>query len=259
VTMTTLKYSMFRPVIVAAAAATLALTCIAKPGRAQYSGLRVSVIPTSITTAGSNTSITFDVENAAESQVALEMLVLDAPVRPSETIVPPVQPDSDYLMDYGYGTMNAVALGFLFPLQPSHRRGPFTVRSAGLPAIVPYWVIPDLPVEEITEETGPVERLPQRAAFTPDDRAGLTVGVVPAPDDQSEAALSARLSGLLNDACSLGWVGGPAGICNSLQVKIREGELGAFVNELDAQRGNHVSDSAYFLLRANAEHILTRR
>jgi hypothetical protein len=223
-----------------------------------YAGLQVRVVPTSVTSAGATTSITYAVENAAESEVPLEMLVLDAPVRPSETVLPPVQPDADYLLDYGYGTMKALSLGFLFPLRPGQRREAFAVRTPGLPAIVPYWVIPDLPVEEIVEETGPVERLPQRDAFTLDDRAGLTVGVAPAPADQSEVGLTERLRGLLGQSCTLGWIS-PKGVCNSLEVKIRNGNLQAYINELEAQRGKHVNESAYFLLRSNAEYIVARQ
>lgn len=36
------------------------------------------------------------------------------------------------------------------------------------------------------------------------------------------------------------------------------GVLGALLHELDAQRGKHVSDAAYTLLRANAEYLLRR-
>jgi hypothetical protein len=259
VTITTMSDLIFRPAAAALTAATLTLMTGATPASAQaYPGLHVRVIPTSVASAGATTSITYAVENAAESEVSLEMLVLDAPVRPSETALPPVQPDADYLLDYGYGSMNALSLGFLFTLRPGQRRGPFTVRTPGLPAIVPYWVIPDLPVEEIDDETGPVERLPQRDAFTAADRAGLTVGVVPPPDDQSEAALTGRLLGLLDDACALGWIA-PRGICNSLEVKIRKGNFEPLLQELEAQRGKHVTETAYFLIRANAEHILARR
>jgi hypothetical protein len=246
--------------IARAALAIFALTSLGGTASGQsYPGLTVSVIPTGITTAGATTSITFVTENSTQSQVALEMLVLDAPIRPSETVLPPVGPDADYMLRYGYGTMNAVSLGFLYPLRPGQRQGPFTIRTAGLPAIVPFWVVPDLPVEEITEQTGPVDGLPQGGAFTLDDRAGLTVGVEPAPADQSVGALTGRLSTLLDGACNLGWVLRPQGVCTSLQVKLREGQLGAFLNELDAQRGKSVTETAYFLLRANAEYILAPR
>jgi hypothetical protein len=59
-----------------------------------------------------------------------------------------------------------------------------------------------------------------------------------------------RLSGLLTDVCARGWVDNQ-GICNSLRVKIQHDETRALLNELEAQRGKHVNDLAYFLLAGN--------
>lgn len=76
----------------------------------------------------------------------------------------------------------------------------------------------------------------------------------------------------LGEACDLDWVGRPPGVCNSLQVKLdaaasslaqgdttsATGQLQAFVNELDAQRGQHVSENAYWLLKVNVEYVLEK-
>jgi hypothetical protein len=72
-------------------------------------------------------------------------------------------------------------------------------------------------------------------------------------------------------ACELEWIS-PRGVCNSLEQKLENasraldrgqpnaarGELGALVAELDAQRGKHVNENAYWLLKTNAEYVLAR-
>jgi len=73
----------------------------------------------------------------------------------------------------------------------------------------------------------------------------------------------------------LAWITS-GGICPSLQVKLdlarqslgqgrqdsAKGQLEAFLDELDAQHGpepgKHVTDNAYWLLKVNAEFLLSR-
>jgi hypothetical protein len=69
----------------------------------------------------------------------------------------------------------------------------------------------------------------------------------------------------------LGWITNK-GICNSLDVKLRNVErhlerdkprqagnvLNAFLNELNAQRGKHITEEGYALLYYNAEYLQQR-
>jgi hypothetical protein len=81
-------------------------------------------------------------------------------------------------------------------------------------------------------------------------------------------AVGVDIDGLIaatEHVCELGWIE-PWGVCNSLLAKLRAAkkamergaigpatnQLNAFLNELDAQKGKHVSIAAYGLLRVDA-------
>jgi len=72
-------------------------------------------------------------------------------------------------------------------------------------------------------------------------------------------------------ACDRAWLDDSNGICHSLQVKLEQAEasivadrpaaryqIQAFLNELDAQRGQYVDETAYWLLRILGEHVLSK-
>lgn len=128
---------------------------------------------------------------------------------------------------------------------------------------------------------------PDNASLRPlvDSLSGIAGGwwstpaVVPLRDPRVFAAPAVALRllrGDLAEICgTLLWVT-QQGVCNSLQVKliqaarsfdrghqdVTRGQLEAFLAELDAQHGaqpgKHVSDNAYWLLRVNAEYLLSR-
>ena len=96
-----------------------------------------------------------------------------------------------------------------------------------------------------------------------------TIGIVPVPEANSGVGLVLFLEAARSGACDLTWISSP-GICNSLAQKLTaasaalargdtvaaKDQLGAFRNELDAQRGKHVSENAYWLLRPNATWVV---
>ena len=99
--------------------------------------------------------------------------------------------------------------------------------------------------------------------------AGTTIGPTRAPSDVTGSAGVALVIDDLDDICVLGWID-DGGVCNSLRVKLVQAQasiiadrpaarqqLQAFLNELDAQRGQHVNENAYWLLRTLAEHVIT--
>jgi len=100
-----------------------------------------------------------------------------------------------------------------------------------------------------TEAVGP--------AIAPEDLADPTVGI-------------AYLLSSLGDACDLGWLDDATGVCHSLEVKLQQAQasiqadrpsarnqIQAFLNELEAQRGQHVNENAYWLLKVNAQYVLS--
>ena len=122
----------------------------------------------------------------------------------------------------------------------------------------------------VAEEGDLVQHPP---SFWVNSVAGFTVGVVPPPTDQSPPSLGVRLRSLLLRVCNLGWITSD-GVCRSLQVKLDQatqsiagnrpsarGQLRAFLDELEAQHGTepgkHVTDSAYGLLKINAQYLLS--
>lgn len=98
----------------------------------------------------------------------------------------------------------------------------------------------------------------------------VTIGPVAVADSTINGLID-RLIGLKDQCPGLGWITNQ-GIVNSLNVKLKaakesiskgknktaKNQLTAFINELNAQRGKFVNDSAYALLKANAEYLIYR-
>ncbi len=142
--------------------------------------------------------------------------------------------------------------------------------AIGLPGIVTSWVRGYFPPPPLTEAD--VGVIPPSDPLLQNSVPGKTVGIEPFPDDLSPTDLLRRLRELTDQTCGeLGWIDN-AGICDSLDKNLQNaerslergransvrGQLGAFLNELQAQRGKHVNDSAYWLLKANVEFVLSQ-
>jgi len=97
------------------------------------------------------------------------------------------------------------------------------------------------------------------------------VGPAIAPEDLADPVVGITyLQSSLGDACDLGWVDDTTGVCHSLEVKLQQAQasiqadrpsarnqIQAFLNELEAQRGQHVNENAYWLLKVNAQYVLS--
>ena len=119
--------------------------------------------------------------------------------------------------------------------------GPFAVSGGGAHELR-FWA---------TDNTG---------VYEPPKVVAFTIRSVPTLESTAEA---------LGSFCASGDIGNP-GVCNSLNVKLRAAvaalargnddamrrQLGAFLNELAAQRGKHVAESAYTRLDADVRLIL---
>lgn len=98
---------------------------------------------------------------------------------------------------------------------------------------------------------------------------GATVAPTVAPAEVEEETGVVTLIADVDELCALEWID-DEGVCNSLRVKLEQAQasiiadrpaaihqLQAFLNELDAQRGAHVNENAYWLMRVLGEHVLS--
>ncbi len=96
---------------------------------------------------------------------------------------------------------------------PGHALAGFRFAAPGLLGIVPYRVQGDYEAPEVEEADARVVQRPP--SFWVNSVGGVTVGLVPPPEDAGAQSLLVRLKMLTDRACSLGWIPG-RGICREL-------------------------------------------
>jgi hypothetical protein len=168
------------------------------------------------------------------------------------------EPDESWFGDTIYVNRPVATWALLGSTLPPGMATPaLTLEAPGVPGIVRYWAKPHIPVEQVESADDaftPAPPVSEESELAENGATGLTVGVVAPPVDRSPAGLAASVLQQLGRVCQLGWISNQ-GVCLGLEVKLREPvpNWTAFLNMLDAQRGQHVNDAAYFLLRGNAE------
>jgi hypothetical protein len=175
-------------------------------------------------------------------------------------------------------------------VSPGHALAGFRFAAPGLLDIVPYRVQGDYEPPEVEEADARLVQHPP--SFWVNSVGGVTVGLVPPPEDAEAQSLLVRLKMLTDSACSLGWIQG-RGICRELDAHLDQAgrelqrgrreearaHLREFVGDLRqragrrpedddegrGERGNRedreqrdaaVNSSAYWLLAVNAEYLL---
>lgn len=236
------------------AAAALALNVAALPAQGS---LQVSVSPQILSRSGDTVSLSYTVHVLPGVSDSLVAFLVAAPglVRPG---LP--GPPSEWLVKSFFKNRPVAiwsSLGKFWGAGDS--TPPLPMTGVGLLAPVPYWAENNAPLDSIITLPLP---LPAPGSDTVVDVPGVqgtTIGVVPFPPDNSVSGLATRLGALIDQACALGWIDN-RGICNSLKAKVGTdpGSLGALANELNAQRGKHVSEAAYLLLSDNLQYMLAR-
>jgi hypothetical protein len=217
------------------------------------SSFSVIARPTSVEVHGDTVRVILDVRNAATSNRDLFVFTVDAPTPALnvEQLGSPAVWDVDVAKEFG---RSVASWGFISPHVAPGRAAPALAFSAlGLPGVVRYWAEPWIPADTIESADVPVASAVPGPGNSAAD-SGVTIGIVPFPADRSRAALLARLGTLLQDACTRGWIDNQ-GVCTSLEVKIRHGDARALLNELEAQRGKHLNELAYFLLVGNVRAL----
>ncbi len=171
------------------------------------------------------------------------------------------------------GEVDWSSLAHRADVRPGASEQGFEAEAVGLLDIIAYRVQGRHAAPVVTDSTeGLIQSPPSVWA---NSVGGRSVGLVPVPLDNSAGALLPRLDSLVARACRLGWISSQ-GICQSLRTKLERavaavgrgnthaaaGELAACVQELEAQHGpepgKSVNYSAYWLLKVNAEYVLTR-
>jgi hypothetical protein len=106
--------------------------------------------------------------------------------------------------------------------------------------------------------------------FYNNSKSGPTVGPGNLPSSNAQEIIR-QLTDLKHKSYSLGWISNQ-GIVQSLDKKLdaisssiamnrmntARNEINAFINELDAQKGKHVDNSAYSLLEPTAQYLYNR-
>lgn len=150
---------------------------------------------------------------------------------------------------------------------PGNSLGGYMVASQGPPGIVTVAFQGWVPAFRRPSSDPNIVYITDRRPWEEDHVPVRTVG--PVPPEGVPTHPIARLDRLLlltQEAINLGWLTGPG---KSIRAKLQRARdlagaspdkarknLSSLLNELEAQRGKHVSQEAYFLLRLNVEQIL---
>lgn len=217
------------------------------------------------------------VQNSHSSTVSLWGVIVDAPSRVTRIDAPlstPGIPDADWFRQTDRQG-RSVAEWFLVAeneFAPGARTPTLSFEALGVATLVSYHAVYHAPPPKTDN---PDEELPRDQALQR-SVPGTIVGIGPGPSAMSPIDLVSRLTLFLNRSCGeLAWIDN-RGVCQSLGAKLNaarasisandrsatQGQLKALLNELEAQHGDqpgqHVTTSAYALLRSNALYLLSR-
>lgn len=223
--------------------------------------LNVQVSVDAATQHGATRTVGVRVMVAASSSQQLLSFYLDAPV--------PVEVDTAHLgangtlghwmvMDHFADRRVTSWTNAKRPVPAGDSTPRFTVSGQGVFGPVQFWTA--FYQEPVEPDSMPVEKPDSVSATDTTVRAngprGWTLGIVTAPPLESASAAANRLHNAIATLCALAWVS-PSGVCASLQAKagVQRERLDALASELEAQRGKHVSEGAYWILVDAIAHV----
>lgn len=235
--------------------------------------LTVDVTVSSITFRGDTAVVSYVLHNRSSSTEQLFTFIVDAPATPTKVTRP--QPVADWVTQLRYRTRSVASWTVLGnELMPGEQSPALVFEAEGLPKPVTYWYRGYTPPPKLTQaDTAPV--VPPSDPLTQNSVAGTGVGIEPLPNPRTAAGLLGRLRGLLDQGCAapLLWITDSA-VCTHLGAKLDSAsqrlsvpdtagtrrKIRNFIAELGVQHGTGqpVTDSAYWMLKANAEYILAR-
>lgn len=230
------------------------VTAQAVPGANVVARPRVSTI--GITGGVVSLSLVVDVDSA--SPESLFIFTIDAPSPPSQVVSP--QPAADWLVSPLYRGRSVASWTALGTIDRGASTPTLAYSAPGLPGIDTTWAEGyfSLPVENQVD-TADVPVLDPDPLVSRSVR-GLGVGIDPIPVGSTVATLTARLDSLRGQTCTLSWITS-ATLCTTLSgyLTAQPANLTQFNADLAANHttGGPVSDNAYWLLKANADYIIS--
>lgn len=205
---------------------------------------------------GDTVSVGYTLTN---QQISLERLVfftVDASVAPVSISVP--DPGVAWSVSDLYRGRSVVRWASLDPIAPSASTPALTFQALGLPGIVSAWYrgdsLPSLGTSDTAESDTPQPDLDPLAAYS----VGLfTVGADPFPPNATLTMLQDRLDALIARSCVLSWIADPT-LCVVLRT-LAGGNVTGFLAQVQLRHGpgQPINDAAYWLLKVNAEYILS--
>jgi hypothetical protein len=161
---------------------------------------------------------------------------------------------------------------------PGASTPPLEFSARGLPGIDTAWYGGNYPLPSSNEsdpDTTKYVDVPNVDPLINNNVQTKTVGIDPIAAGATDSALIVRLGSLRGQACSLSWIT-DATVCSSLQAKLdkaardlqhgknatAKSDLQSFNDLLTANHGpgtsQKVNDSAYWLLKVNADFVIGR-
>lgn len=219
-----------------------------------------------VTMSGDTVTVEYVLYARPSSVEQLVFFTVDAPtVEPIAITVP--EPAEAWSVHTTYRDRPVARWAALDRIAQGSSSPPLSFRARGLPGIVKAWYRGDrLPTlgEDDSEHPEPDPSVPVPSPpRDPDPLIDLsvetqTVGVEAVVPEATAASLTARLDSLTAQACALGWVT-QTSLCTTLRSHLaaQPARLTAFRNDLAAGHttGGPVNDSAYWLLKVNAEYL----
>jgi hypothetical protein len=259
----------FGGAILAATVSATSVACAQGPGQR----LSVEVTPTAIEATGDTVRVTYSIKNSPTSQEPVFVFSLDVPMG-AVRMTAPGDPE-DWSLGRMYRGKKVAEWGVLgHQLYPGMQVDGLTYAAVGVIGLTTATVggnFPPLPVPSEAEQQANPE-----LGRDPDPRVAQAIhfplpGIVPTPDGGPTAILST----LINDrtAACANAIGARRGTCRSLEAKLQAasaslgrdnanaatGQLGAFVNELEALGVNKTQfGQSYWLLLGNAKALIAR-
>jgi hypothetical protein len=250
-------------VLAATVLAPTASPCQGPPG----TNLSVDVRVTSVTMRSDTVTVEYVLYTRPNSAERLIFFTVETPEEPISVSLP--EPTRAWSNGTTYGDRTVASWAALGRIAQGSSSPPLFFRERGLPGIAKAWYRGDrLPTlgEDEGEYPEPDPSVPVPAPPPVDPLTDLsvetrTVGVDPAPADATTATLTSRLASLTAQSCALGWIT-QAKLCATLRghLTARPSRLSSFVRDLAAGHtaGGLVNDNAYWLLKVNAEYIVSR-
>lgn len=241
-----------------AVSAPTALAAQGLPG----ANLAVSTRATAVAMSKDTTTVTFVAQNAVSSAEPLFILTVDAPA--PVLLVSQPQPATNWDIGTSYRGASVASWTALAHVAPGGSTPPLSLTAVGLPGIVTVWAEGYYPAPVLDDTSSTPDSLdvsvPDINPLDSNSVQSVGVGVDPTPFGATPANLTARLDSLRGQTCTLNWITN-ASLCTTLHGYLtgQPANLTQFNTDLATGHttGGPVTDNAYWLLKANADYIIS--